>query len=211
MMYCCPWDADQMGSKSCATAAAVPKWTSCSKRRISPMIPVAAGRFFCDLVVVEWSQCLNHPQPNHLTSLDLEFQRLTGHPCQVRKGCSLQVVHPQRFCPEVSCLLSKLEAQRVKESTQSQGRTLEHFGTVELIYCNWFWPWHFAWWKVSSLRRTSDVFGVPTASEPRRGVVASKPTTMRSRHRILKQASRAKTHDGNDRLCYVNPCDVFFY
>ena len=30
---------------------------------------------------------------------------------QVRKGCSVQVVHPQRFCPEVACLLSKLEAR----------------------------------------------------------------------------------------------------
>ncbi|CAL1147985.1 unnamed protein product [Cladocopium goreaui] len=29
---------------------------------------------------------------------------------EVRKGCSVQVVHPQRFCLEVSCLLSKLEA-----------------------------------------------------------------------------------------------------
>ena len=41
--------------------------------------------------------------PASFSMLDVSFR-------QVRKGCSVQVVHPQRFCPEVSCLLSKLEA-----------------------------------------------------------------------------------------------------
>lgn len=29
----------------------------------------------------------------------------------VRQGCSVQVVHPQRFCPQVAKLLAKLEAR----------------------------------------------------------------------------------------------------